>query len=433
MSGTDWFQVASVLVLVLLVGVLGASEVSITRMSLVRAYRFRDERRRGGASLARIAERPAPYLNVVLLLTLLATIGGTTLATSFAVRTIGQQGLGEVVATFAMTILLFVFADVTPKTFAIQQTDRVALLLAPAIVAVHRLVGPAATGLVRFANLVMPGRGLPQGPFITESEIRHLAEIAVEGGELEEQEKEMIHQVFDFGDTVVREVMVPRPDVVSIAADRSLRDVEALVVEAGFSRIPVYEKDLDGVIGVVFAKDVLKAVYQGRDGTPLRSIVRAPRFVPESKNVAELLREMQQGKFHFALATDEYGSVSGIVTLEDLLEEIVGEIHDEFDLAETPIVPLGDDRWRVSGKVAIDEAGEALEAEFPEDGFDTIAGFVLDLAGSIPRPGEEVRWLNFVFHVEQVKGRRIERILVTREPVPDDAEDDGSDDGDDRE
>jgi len=420
-TGGDWFQLVVVFLLIVFVAVLGASEVSITRVNRVRAYRFAEEKRRGSASLVRVSENPAPYLNVVLLLTLLATIGGTTIATSLAVRLF--DGAGEVVATLAMTILLFVFADVTPKTFAIQQSDRAALLLAPVIVALGRPFAPAANGLVRFANLIMPGKGLPQGPFITEHEIRALAEVASDEAEIEEEEKELIHSIFEFGDTIVREVMVPRPDITAIESDETLRDVQDLVLQHGYSRIPVYEEDLDNVIGIVFAKDVLKALHQGQQDMPLRDIVREARWVPEQKKVADMLREMQHDKFHIAIVTDEYGSVSGLVTLEDLLEELVGEITDEYDREEPEIVEVSEGVFRVDGKVAIDDVNELLDVELPDEEWDTIGGLMLGLLGSIPEDGQEVGFQNLVFTAEKVQGRRIAKILVTRKE-PDEIEDD---------
>jgi putative hemolysin len=413
-SSGDWLQLIVILVLIAGVGVLGACEVSITRVNRVRAYRFAEEKRRGSGSLAKIAGNPAPYLNVVLLLTLLATIGGTTIATSLAVRLF--HGAGEIVATAAMTLLLFVFAEVTPKTFAIQQTDRVALVLAPLIVGLGRLVGPVATSLVKLANVVMPGQGLPQGPFITENEIRALAEVASDEEQIEEEEKELIHSIFEFGDTIVREVMVPRPDVVAIEGDKTLRDVQALVLRHGFSRIPVFQDDLDNVIGFVFAKDVLKALYQGKADMPLTDILRPAHFVPESKKVADLLREMQQEKFHIALVTDEYGSVSGLVTLEDLLEELVGEITDEYDREEPPVVDLGNGVYRVDGRLGIDEVNELLDTELPDQEWDTVGGLMLGLLGSIPEQGEEVTYQNLVFKAEKVNGRRIAKVLITRKP-----------------
>jgi putative hemolysin len=413
-SSGDWLQLIVILVLIAGVGVLGACEVSITRVNRVRAYRFAEEKRRGSGSLAKIAGNPAPYLNVVLLLTLLATIGGTTIATSLAVRLF--HGAGEIVATAAMTLLLFVFAEVTPKTFAIQQTDRVALVLAPLIVGLGRLVGPVATSLVKLANVVMPGQGLPQGPFITENEIRALAEVASDEEQIEEEEKELIHSIFEFGDTIVREVMVPRPDVVAIEGDKTLRDVQALVLRHGFSRIPVFQDDLDNVIGFVFAKDVLKALYQGKADMPLTDILRPAHFVPESKKVADLLREMQQEKFHIALVTDEYGSVSGLVTLEDLLEELVGEITDEYDREEPPVVDLGNGVYRVDGRLGIDEVNDLLDTELPDQEWDTVGGLMLGLLGSIPEQGEEVTYQNLVFKAEKVNGRRIAKVLITRKP-----------------
>ena len=414
MSGGDWFQLFVIVLLIAAVGVLGASEVSITRVNRVRAYRFVEEKRRGASSLSKVAENPAPYLNVVLLLTLLATIGGTTIATSLAVRLF--HGAGEIVATVAMTLLLFVFAEVTPKTFAIQQTDRVALVLAPLIVSLGRLVGPFATGLVKLANVIMPGKGLPQGPFITENEIRALAQVASDEEQIEEEEKELIHSIFEFGDTIVREVMRPRPDIVAVEADKTLRDVQALVLRHGFSRIPVFQEDLDNVVGFVFAKDVLKALYQGQADMPLTDIVRPAHFVPESKKVADLLREMQQEKFHIALVTDEYGSVSGLVTLEDLLEELVGEITDEYDREEPPVVDLGNGAYRVDGRLGIDEVNELLDTELPDEEWDSVGGLMLGLLGSIPEQGEEVTYQDLVFKAEKVNGRRIAKVLITRKP-----------------
>ena len=418
MSGSDWLEIGIVAILIVTVGFFAASESAITRTNRVRAMRLKEEGRRGAIALTRIVDDPAPHVNVVLLLTLLATIGGTTIATSLAVHHFHR--VGEIGSTVIMTILLFVFAEVTPKTFAIQQTDRVALAVAPFIVWLRRLLGPLATGLLRLANVLMPGKGLREGPFVTEQELRAYADVASQEDQIEDEEKELIHSIFEFGDTIVREVMVPRPDIIAIEDDKTLRDVQALVLEHGISRIPVYnaKEDLDDVIGIVFAKDVLKALHQGKHDMPLRDIVREANYVPESKKVADLLREMQHGKFHMALVTDEHGSVTGLVSLEDLLEELVGEITDEYDSEEAEIVETAPGVYRVSGKASIDDVNDRLDTELPDEEWDTLAGLVLDLFQRIPKQGEEIEFQGLRFRADEVQGRRIANVLITRIPAP---------------
>jgi CBS domain containing-hemolysin-like protein len=415
-SSTEWTEI---LVIVLTIGVVAfcsAAESSVLRTNRVRALKLLEEKRRGAHALVRITEDPAPFVNVILLLTLLATIGGTTLATSLAVRHFHRAG--EIVSTVLMTVLLFVFAEVTPKTFAIQQTDRIALRVAPLVVWLGRGFGPIAKFLLKLANVIMPGKGIPEGPFVTEQEIRAYAEVASDESQIEEGEKELIHSIFEFGDTIAREVMVPRPDIVAIEHDKTLRDVQAMVLTHGYSRVPVYRGDLDDVIGIVFAKDVLKALHQGKQDMPLDEIVREAHFVPESKRVADLLREMQRDKFHVALVTDEYGSLSGLISLEDLLEELVGDITDEYDQEEPEIEKLSDDLYRVSGKASIDDVNEKLEVELPDEEWDTVAGLVLDVFGRIPKKGEHVTFQGLRLTAEQVQGRRIAKVLIAREPQP---------------
>ena len=416
MSSNEWLEVGVIVLLIASVGFCSAAESALTRTNRVRALKLKEEKRHGASALVRIVDEPAPYVNVVLLITLVATIGGTTIATSVAVRHLHRAG--EIISTILMTVLLFVFAEVTPKTFAIQQTDRVALRVAPVVVWLRRGFGPIATFLLKMANVIMPGRGLPQGPFVTEQEIRAYAEVASEESEIEEGEKELIHSIFEFGDTIAREVMVPRPDIVAIEYDKSLRDVQAIVLTEGYSRIPVYREDLDDVVGIIFAKDVLKSMHEGVLDMPIVDIVREAHFVPESKKVADLLREMQREKFHMALVTDEYGSVSGLVALEDLLEELVGEITDEYDQEEAELEQVGSDTFRVSGKASIDDVNELLGVELPDEEWDTVAGLVLDLFGRIPKKGEDVVFEGLRFKAEEVQGRRIAKVLITRDAAP---------------
>ena len=407
-------------VLVLLGSVLAVAEAALTRMSRVRALALQEEGRRNAGLLVRIESDPPRYLNSVYLAVMFAQNGSAILVAILAERTFGQAWIGLV--SFAFTLLYFVVVEAMSKTFGVLHSDRAALAVAPVVWALGRVLAGPTRLLIGLANVLLPGKGLKQGPFVSEEEIRSMAEVGHEEGVIEESEKELIHSIFEFGDRVVREVMVPRPDIVAIEAVRPLRDVQALVLRHGFSRIPVYRGELDDIVGVVYAKDVLKALHQGKHDTPLAEIVRPAHFVPESKKVAELLKEMQREKFHIALVTDEYGSVSGLVTLEDLLEELVGEIADEYDRDEPTMEPVGDGVYRVSGKLSIEDVNELLDVDLPHEEWDTVGGLMLGLLGAIPTEGQEVRFGNLVFKAERVQGRRIAKVLITRLEEPERSE-----------
>jgi putative hemolysin len=399
-------------VFVVLGSLLALAEASLTRMTRVRALTLQEEGRRNASLLVRMETDPPRYLNSVYLAVMLVQNGSAIMVAILAQRTFG--GLGVTVASLVFTLLYFVVVEAMSKTFGVLHSDRVALALAPLVFFLGRVLSFPTRLLIGLANVLLPGKGLRQGPFVSELEIRSMAEVGSEEGSIEEEEKELIHSIFEFGDTIVREVMVPRPDIIAVEDDKTLRDVQALVLTHGYSRIPVYHENLDNVTGIVFAKDVLKALHQGKVDMPLRDIARPAHFVPESKKVADLLREMQKEKFHVALVTDEYGSVTGIVSLEDLLEELVGEITDEYDLEEPEMVEVADGVYRVSGKTPIDDVNELLGTELPDGEWDTLGGFVLDLFGKIPESGEEVTFQGLAFKVEEVRGRRIATVLITR-------------------
>jgi magnesium and cobalt exporter, CNNM family len=405
-------------VFVLLGSLMAMAEASLTRMTRVRALSLEEEGRRNAALLVRLETDPPRFLNSVYLTVMIVQNGSAILVAILAESAFGS--LGVTIASIVFTLLYFVLVEAMSKTFAILHSDRVALALTPLVFFLGRALAWPTRALIGLANVLLPGKGIKAGPFVSEGDIRSMAEVGSEEGSIEEEEKELIHSIFEFGDTIVREVMVPRPDIICIEEDKTLRDVQALVLTHGTSRIPVYREDLDDVVGIVFAKDVLKALHQGKRDMPLPELVRPARYVPESKKVGILLREMQQEKFHMALVTDEYGSVTGLVALEDLLEELVGEITDEYDLEEPEIERVDDGCYRVSGKASIDDVNEELDAELPDEEWDTIAGLVLDLFGRIPDEGEEVTFEGLVFRAEKVIGRRIATVLVTRTPPGDD-------------
>ena len=415
---TGWLIVA---VLVILGSLLALAESALTRMTRVKALSMEDEGRRNAALLVRLETDPPRYLNSIYLCVVLVQNGSAILVAILAERTWGSGIV--TIASLVFTLLYFVFVEAMSKTFGVLHSEQVALALSPLVFFLGRLFAWPTRLLIGLANVLLPGKGIKVGPFVSEEEIRSMAQVGSEEGSIDEGEKELIHSIFEFGDTIVREVMVPRPDIIAIEDDKTLRDVQALVLHHGTSRIPVYnhDQDLDDVVGVVFAKDVLKALHQGKHDRPLSEVVREARYVPESKKVADLLREMQREKFHMALVTDEYGSVTGLVSLEDLLEELVGEITDEYDLEEPEFEQIDADVFRVSGKTSIDDVNELLRVDLPDEEWDTVAGLVLDCFGRIPDEGEECRIDGLTFRAETVQGRRIASVLITRRPDPEPA------------
>ncbi|MDQ6911031.1 MAG: hemolysin family protein, partial [Actinomycetota bacterium] len=269
-------------------------------------------------------------------------------------------------------------------------------------------------GLIGLANVLVPGKGLKEGPFISEEELLALTDVAVEEDVLEREERQLIHSIIEFGDTVVREVMVPRPDMVTAEARARVSDVMEVVMSAGFSRIPVYEQGIDDIAGIVYAKDLMRAARDARANESVRNLVRPARFVPETKRVAELMPEMQRDKAHMAIVVDEYGGTAGLVTLEDLIEELVGEIVDEYDVEEAKVEPLPGGDVRVNARMPIDELNELLQMEFPQGDWDTVGGLIFNLLGHVPTEGEAVEFDAHRLRAEKVQGRRIGRVRISK-------------------
>jgi CBS domain containing-hemolysin-like protein len=409
--------IVGLLLLVLLAAMLTMAQTAIDRVSRGKAHHLAQEKKKGSQYLLRIVEDPARYMNVMWLLTLVAQVTAAVLATGLAIDAF--SGAGEVVAAVAVTVVLYVVAVLPPKAIAVQHTDRCACAVARSIYLLGKVLRPLNRVLVIASNfmlLLLPGRRMPEGPFVSEEDLRLLVDID-DDEESEEEEQELIHSVFEFSDTIVREVMVPRPDMVTLPSDASLEQALETITQAGYSRIPIFEGDIDNIVGVLYAKDLLKRSTE--DGsTRAASLGRAPLFVPEQKKLAELLREMQEQRVHMAIVIDEYGGTAGLVTIEDLVEEIVGEIVDEYDKEEPLVEPLGDGSLRVDAKLPIDEVNELLGVELPDDDWDTVGGLVYELTGRVPVPGETVRFASIEFQTERVTGRRIQKVVVRRVSAP---------------
>jgi magnesium and cobalt exporter, CNNM family len=419
MTGADWLLVAAIVVLFLASIWLALVETAFTRMSRIRALALEEDGRRGAGRLARMLEHPERTLNVVYLLALFCQLTTGSLVGLVLSRAVGAWGF--VIGIVLQFILFFVFGEVAPKTYALQHTDGAALRNSGLLAFLTRFppLRWASSALIGLANLIIPGRQRKEGPFVSEEEIRTMADVAADEEAIERDERRLIHSIFEFGDMVVREAMTPRTDMVAINADDTIEEGITAAIQGGFSRIPAYEGTTDNIIGLVFLKDLVALARASKRNEPVRSALRDAVFVPEQKRVAELLREMQTKQFHMAIVIDEYGGTSGLVTLEDLLEEIVGDITDEYDIEEPSVEHLPGGALRVPGGTSIDDVSDELGVELPDTEWDTVGGLVFNLLGHVPDEGECVRFQGLEFRTERVQGRRI--VSVHIKPVPDSA------------
>lgn len=412
-------MIAAAAVVVLLVAAaafLAAAETALTNIPRVRALALVEEGRRGAASLARLLEHRERILNPVLLLKLVCHLVAATIVGLVAQNELGP--LGIFVAIIVEVAVFYVFAEAAPKTFALQHPERTALVLAPLV----RVIGGflpvrvVTRLLITVSNVVLPGKGRREGPAVSEEDLLALADVAVEAGEIESEERQLIRSVIDFGDTVAREVMVPRPDMMAVPADTSVAEAMEVAIVNGYSRLPAYDPGggIDDVVGLVLAKDLMRGMRDRLGQTPVRPLLRPPLFVPETKRVSELLREMQARQRHMAIVIDEYGGTAGLVTLEDLIEELVGEIVDEFDVEAPALEPLPNGDWRVNARMPLDEVNELLRLDLPEGDWDTVGGLVFNAIGHVPGEGEAVEIDGHRLRAENVDGRRIGRVRITR-------------------
>jgi putative hemolysin len=413
-GGGDGALIAAVIVLIALSALLAAAETSLVRTSQARARSLVENKRHGSRSLLRMVEHPERFLAPLLLLVLICQLLTATFVTYESSHLFGA--LGVVISFIFEVVVIFVLAEAIPKQWAVRHPDRAALFVAPVVSAVINFppVRIVATALIGLSHLVTRGRGGDDEPDVTEDELLAMADVAVAEDVIEDEERELISSIIDFGDTIVREVMAPRPDVVAVDAQMPASEVLEVAMSAGLSRIPVYDGSLDDIVGIAYTHDVVRAVREGGEDRKVSTFSRPAHYVPETKRVSPLLREMQRDHFHLAVVVDEYGGTAGIVTLEDLLEELVGEITDEFDADDPMVEPLGDGAYRVSGRMAIDEVNELLGAELPVGDWDTVAGLFLHLSGHVPQEGESVEIDGYMLVAERVQRRRISLVRIAR-------------------
>jgi len=409
-------------VLVLCAGLLSAAQAALDRLSRTRAGELLAEGRRGAAPLSRIVTEPGPTLSVTTFLRVVAESGATVCITLVCLDEIGNWWQGGLAAAGIMAALAFVLVGVGPRTIGRQHSDRVGLIAAPVLLALHRVLGPLARLLVVIGNVLTPGRGYRDGPFASEAELRELVDIAQESRLIEDEEREMIHSVFELGDTFVREVMVPRTDLVSVATGTSLWTAMSLFLRSGFSRVPVIGDGEDDVLGILYLKDVARRLHNQPDVARTETVnsqMRPAHFVPDSKPVDDLLREMQRDAGHVAIVVDEYGGTAGLVTLEDIVEEIVGDIADEYDQDQTEVEELEDGAFRVRSRLHVNDVGALFGMELEDDEVDSVGGLLTKALGRVPITGAKAEVSGLEITADRFLGRRNQlATVVVRSTAP---------------
>ncbi len=388
-------------------------------VSRARAQRLVDDGRRGANRLLLVAQDPAPHLNTTLFLRIAFEVIATVMVTLIFVESFGVLWQQLLFPALTMLLVSFIGLGVAPRTLGRQHAEAIALVAARPIGVLSIVLGPISQLMILIGNVLTPGRGFAEGPFTSEAELRELVDMAQARDLIEAEEQQMIHSVFELGDTIVKEVMVPRTEMVYIEQDKTLRQGVSLALRSGFSRIPVVGDDIDDVVGVIYLKDVIQRMYDNpnaQTSEQVSTLMRSPIFCPDSKPVDELLREMQLTRSHVVIVIDEFGGTAGLATIEDVLEEIVGEIVDEYDDEVAPITELGDGRFRVSARLGIEDLAEVFGLRIGDEGVDTVLGLMAKELNKVPIPGSVVHWQGIELTAERGSGRRhaIQTVLAAR-------------------
>ena len=423
---------AEIILLLVLMAVNGF--LAMARSALVNVHKPRLRQLiEEGIGSARAAERLAEDAGRLLataqlgkMLTSFFAGGVVAIVSAPQLAEVMQPWLGEtsypvafVLVVFAAAMLMLIIAELVPETIAVQYSERLALWLAPPLAVISIVAMPVVHLMVWVSNVISRLFGAePRGdmPFVTEEEIKTLVDAGEEEGVIQEEEKEMIYSIFELGDTLAREVMVPRIDLVALDVGTPMLEALDTIMEAGHSRIPVYEETIDNVQGLLYAKDLLPYLRQGRSDVPLKSTLRQAYFIPETKKASDLLPDLQQRRVHMAVVVDEYGGVAGLVTIEDLLEEIVGEIQDEYDAEEPYVEFVSDTEYVFDARVDLDDLNRLMDVSLPTGDSDTLGGFIYTELGKVPTVGDQVAFDNMDFTVESVAGRRIKKVRVELRP-----------------
>jgi putative hemolysin len=418
MSGLDTLYVVLFFICLLLSAFFSSSETAFISLQKVRIQNLIDNKVKGAKRVARVLERPENFLSTVLLGTNLVNTAAAAVTTALAVSIWGEQGI--IIATVVVTILLLIFSETTPKTIANQHPEKLALLYARPIEAIAWLLTPFVVVLSWIASgfsKMLGGAPVSQS-IVREEEIRTMISMGHKEGTVEEEEAEMLHKVFEFGNRPVREVMVPRTEVIWVTRGTKLADFLNLYAQNPLSRFPVYEDNIDNIVGILAVKDILMAQAKGafNNEDTIDDLIRPAYFTPETKRVSELFAEMRDKNFRITVVVDEFGGTAGIVSLSGLMEEIVGPVGDELADIEKDYETINEYTFQVDGGMRVEEANDEMSLNIPEgDDYETVAGFILDLLGHIPKQGEQLKYKNFKIVITEMRGMKIENIRLIKE------------------
>ena len=415
--------VLSVTFLLLFAGFLAGSEAAINSISRIYVEELQEKSSRKAAWVRKVLAEPARYLNVILFVRKAAELSATVLVAEELIKNSSSIPLAITSAVLIMLTLSYVVVGVGPRTLGKQRAGSWIFPASIVAVVLSKVLGPITSLLITIGNALTPGKGFKSGPFANEAELRDLVDQAHERGLVEESEHEMIHSVFELGDTLIRELMVPRTEMVWIEGSKNLRQGLSLALRSGFTRIPVIGESVDNIIGIAYVKDLAKRVHEFRDSETQEIVanhLRPATFVPETKTASELLKEMQRDQIHLAIVVDEYGGTAGLITIEDIIEEIVGEIADEYDDEFEEIEWLEPSKKaRVSARLHLEDLADHLEIELNEEekeDVDTVGGYLAKTLGRVPIPGSEITLHDWKITAERPVGRRhrIGTVLVER-------------------
>jgi CBS domain containing-hemolysin-like protein len=409
-----------IVVCLILIALLSSSEVAFIAANRIKMKHLQEKGNKKAETVLEIREEHDRLFSAVILSGNLFTVLATSVGTALALKLFGADA-GIIVATVIMTLLTVVFGELAPKTFAVSHAERIALAMAQPIKLYIRIIAPLVFIFNKLSNYVIKltgGEVKPAPQLLTEEEMKAMISIGEEEGTLEKEEKKMLHNVFEFGDKSVSEAMLPRTEIISIPEDAVVADVLDLVSEKGYSRYPVIRETVDNITGMLYVKDILRTMAKEEVSpqTSIKRFVRDTYYVPESKMVTALLDDMQKNKFQIAIIIDEYGGTAGLITLEDMIEEIVGEFQDEFEAieAEKEVEIVDESTFVVSGSTSIDEINELVGVELESEEFNTIGGFLFGMFGHLPKVGEQIRYKNIRFLILEMESKKIEKIKITK-------------------